>query len=374
MQKEGIVPISMSHAVFYPMYKKIFGLSGTVGSEDDRDELKLVYELCAFDMPTNLPCLRRDAPARTVASKEELHAQALKQIEECREAGRPILVLCRSIKKTEELKEILDRKEIPCKLLNENQKESEKEVLEGAGLPGAVTIATNVAGRGTDIKLNNESKENGGLHVLLTFQPHSQRVEWQARGRAGRQGDRGSSEVVSLGGQKLGSTPQERIKRAKMERACHVLVEAFYARISAFEQSLVKRGRLNALVVELGNRQLKNRPQPVEKMHEKDRILGEQAIELLCSSEASEAAWRALLQLIVKRVKERAITRWYCDFYQDVIDGGYEGTIAEMRALFTKHMKEQEVRLDPLGRGLIAYLREVTGAKLPHVGPSSELK
>lgn len=195
-QIESLTPISLSHGILCKNYKKIYGLTGTIGSKEEREIIEKLYKVKTFDVPTYKPMIREDFPVRLFKNNVE-HIQAIVDIiKSYRSKRRPILVLCPTIKRTNQLGDILNSYSIPHEILNEVQDKQEQEILSYAGAPGRITIATNNAGRGTDIKLEEESINNGGLHVLITFFPSTERVEMQARGRAGRQGQPGSSEIV----------------------------------------------------------------------------------------------------------------------------------------------------------------------------------
>ena len=182
---------------FFRMYHKLGGMTGT--AETEAAEFWSIYKLDVVSIPTNIPAVRIDEQDLVFKTKREKFGAVIESIEELRAAGRPVLVGTTSVEVSELLSRMLRQKNIPHNVLNAKQHAREAQVVAEAGLTGAVTIATNMAGRGTDIKLSPEVKAVGGLAILGTERHDSRRVDRQLRGRAGRQGDPGSSQFfVSL--------------------------------------------------------------------------------------------------------------------------------------------------------------------------------
>lgn len=182
---------------YFRMYHKLCGMTGT--AETEAAELWSIYKLDVVTIPTNVKAIRKDEQDLVYKTKREKYKAVIDDIEKLRAAGRPCLVGTTSVEVSELLARMLKQKNIPHNVLNAKQHAKEAQVVAEAGLPGAVTIATNMAGRGTDIKLGPGVKEAGGLAILGTERHESRRVDRQLRGRAGRQGDPGSSQFfVSL--------------------------------------------------------------------------------------------------------------------------------------------------------------------------------
>lgn len=182
---------------YFRMYHKLAGMTGT--AETEAAELWSIYKLDVVSIPTNLNMIRDDKQDLVYKTKREKYKAVIDEIENLRNAGRPCLVGTTSVEVSELLSRMLQQKKIPHNVLNAKQHAREAQVVAEAGLPGAVTIATNMAGRGTDIKLGAGVKEAGGLAIIGTERHESRRVDRQLRGRAGRQGDPGSSQFyVSL--------------------------------------------------------------------------------------------------------------------------------------------------------------------------------
>ncbi len=182
---------------YFRMYNKLSGMTGT--AETEEGEFNEIYELDVVVIPTNRPIQRDDKEDLVFKTKREKFNAAIDTIREYHEKGQPVLVGTTSVDVSETMSRMLKRAGIPHNVLNAKQHASESEIVKQAGQPGAVTVATNMAGRGTDIKLAPEVKENGGLAILGTERHESRRIDLQLRGRSGRQGDPGESQFyVSL--------------------------------------------------------------------------------------------------------------------------------------------------------------------------------
>ncbi|MEJ8818113.1 preprotein translocase subunit SecA [Lacibacter sp. H407] len=182
---------------YFRMYHKLCGMTGT--AETEAGEFWDIYKLDVVKIPTNLNMVRDDKQDLVYKTKREKYKAVIDEIEILRAAGRPVLVGTTSVEVSELLGKMLQVKKIPHNVLNAKQHAREAQVVAEAGLAGMITIATNMAGRGTDIKLGPGVKESGGLAILGTERHDSRRVDRQLRGRAGRQGDPGSSQFyVSL--------------------------------------------------------------------------------------------------------------------------------------------------------------------------------
>lgn len=180
---------------YFRMYHKLAGMTGTASTESG--EFWDIYKLDVVEIPTNRPIARHDLEDRVYKTAREKYAAVIEEIEAMRNAGRPTLVGTTSVEISELLSKMLNMRKIPHQVLNAKQHLKEAQIVAEAGRStdglGAVTIATNMAGRGTDIKLTQEVKDAGGLAIIGTERHESRRVDRQLRGRAGRQGDPGSS-------------------------------------------------------------------------------------------------------------------------------------------------------------------------------------
>ena len=176
----------------FRMYNKISGMTGTAKTEEE--EFRDIYNMYVIEIPTNKPCIREDMADMMFATEKGKYDAIVKFIEEVHATGEPILVGTISVESNERLSKMLTKVKLPHEVLNAKNHLREAEIIAKAGEKGAITIATNMAGRGTDIKLGEGVKELGGLCVLGTERHESRRIDNQLRGRAGRQGDPGYSQ------------------------------------------------------------------------------------------------------------------------------------------------------------------------------------
>jgi len=197
IERENQTLATITFQNYFRIYKKLAGMTGTAATE--AVEFHKIYKLDVVVVPTNKPCIRGDASDCIYRTEREKFSAAAKEIGELHGAGRPVLVGTISIEKSEALSQILNRNGLPHTVLNAKYHEKEAEIVAQAGQEGAITIATNMAGRGTDIVLGSEVAEKGGLHVLGTERHEARRIDNQLRGRCARQGDPGSSKFyISL--------------------------------------------------------------------------------------------------------------------------------------------------------------------------------
>ena len=176
----------------FRMYKKIAGMTGTAKTEEE--EFRDIYNMYVIQIPTNKPIIRQDYSDLIFATAEGKYSAIVKEIKERHEKGQPVLVGTVAVENSEKLSKMLKKEHIPHEVLNAKNNAREAEIIAKAGEKGAVTIATNMAGRGTDIKLGKGVKELGGLCVLGTERHESRRIDNQLRGRSGRQGDPGMTQ------------------------------------------------------------------------------------------------------------------------------------------------------------------------------------
>ena len=197
---------------YFRMYHKLAGMTGT--AETEAQELWDIYKLDVMVIPTNRPIARKDNEDMVFKTKREKYAAVIDEVVKLQGAGRPVLVGTTNVEVSELVGRMLTMKGIKHNVLNAKQHQREADIVAQAGLPGAVTIATNMAGRGTDIKLGPGVKEAGGLAIIGTEKHESRRVDRQLRGRAGRQGDPGSSQFyVSLEDDLMRMFGSERISK-----------------------------------------------------------------------------------------------------------------------------------------------------------------
>lgn len=215
--KEG-VPIkeetstlaTITYQNFFRLYEKLAGMTGTAKTEEE--EFLSTYNMRVVVIPTNRPVIRKDMPDEIYAHKDDKYRALVREVKALYEKGQPVLVGTIAVETSELISEMLKKEDIPHEVLNAKNHAREAEIVAMAGRPKSVTIATNMAGRGTDIKLTEESRKLGGLAVIGSERHESRRIDNQLRGRSGRQGDPGFSRffvsledslMVRFGGEKL---------------------------------------------------------------------------------------------------------------------------------------------------------------------------
>jgi len=192
-QKETLARISYQR--FFRRYRMLAGMTGT--AREVRNELRTVYRLAVIKVPTNLPVIRQECKPRLFPNAEMKWQAVLEKIKRTHNEGRPILVGTRSVATSEHLSRLLDEIGLPHRVLNAQQDKHEAEIIAEAGQKGKITVATNMAGRGTDIILGEGVDKLGGLHVISTERHTARRIDRQLFGRCGRQGDPGSYELLA---------------------------------------------------------------------------------------------------------------------------------------------------------------------------------
>ncbi len=233
VEAENQTLASITFQNFFRMYAKLSGMTGTADTE--AVEFKQIYDLDVVAIPTNMPMVRKDHPDAIYKNQQAKYRAIVREIEELHKKGQPVLVGTVSIDKSELIASMLTKRRVPHNVLNAKQHEKEAEIVAEAGQRGKVTIATNMAGRGTDIKLGDGVKELGGLFILGTERHESRRIDNQLRGRSGRQGDPGASrfylalddDLMRLFGsdrltgimERLGLNEEDAIENAMVSRA-----------------------------------------------------------------------------------------------------------------------------------------------------------
>ncbi len=192
VQEESQTLADITFQNYFRMYEKLAGMTGTAQTE--ATEFAQIYNLDVVSIPTNIPVARDDKNDLIYKSEREKFEAVITKIKELQKTGQPVLVGTASIEKSELLHGLMKAEKIPHSVLNAKQHEQEAKIIENAGVKGAVTVATNMAGRGVDIKINDEVKGLGGLYIIGTERHESRRIDNQLRGRSGRQGDPGVSQ------------------------------------------------------------------------------------------------------------------------------------------------------------------------------------
>ncbi|HEX6699745.1 MAG TPA: preprotein translocase subunit SecA [Gaiellaceae bacterium] len=197
IQEEHVTLATITLQNYFRLYEKLAGMTGTAKTEEK--EFVEIYDLSVVEIPTNVPVVRADENDYIFKTKDAKFDAVVKDIKERYEKGQPVLVGTIAVETSEHLSELLKRRGIPHNVLNAKEHEREGEIIKDAGQRGAVTIATNMAGRGVDIKLEDGVVDLGGLYVLGTERHEARRIDNQLRGRSGRQGDPGESRFYLSG-------------------------------------------------------------------------------------------------------------------------------------------------------------------------------
>src|SRR5436305_6311393 len=197
IQEEHVTLATITLQNYFRLYEKLAGMTGTAKTEEK--EFVEIYGLHVVEIPTNVDVARDDKNDLIFKSKDAKFDAVIEDLKERHEKGQPVLVGTIAVETSEYLSQLLQRQGVPHTVLNAKEHERESEIIKDAGQPGAVTIATNMAGRGVDIKLGEGVREVGGLYVLGTERHEARRIDNQLRGRSGRQGDPGESRFYLSG-------------------------------------------------------------------------------------------------------------------------------------------------------------------------------
>jgi preprotein translocase subunit SecA len=210
VQRQNVTLATITFQNYFRMYEKLSGMTGTAKTEEE--EFQRIYDLEVVTIPTNRENIRQDGADLVYRNEKAKFDAVVEEIAKLNKIGRPVLVGTTSVEKSEYLSDLLTRKDVPHQVLNAKQHEREAIIVSEAGHRGSVTIATNMAGRGTDIELQDGVADLGGLHIIGTERHESRRIDNQLRGRSGRQGDPGSSQFyVSLEDELMKRFGSERI-------------------------------------------------------------------------------------------------------------------------------------------------------------------
>lgn len=341
VQKESLTPISLSHAVFYPFYKTISALTGTA----ERFQTKEIYGIETFDVPTHQPLKRIDLPPIIAKNTAHYYEIILQKTEENIQEKRPLLILCATIQATNLLADRMKAHGIDFKLLNEMQEELEEVILSQAGGAGKVTIATNTAGRGTDIILTQESLQNGGLFVLPVFYFDSIREKDQGIGRGGRQGQPGKSQMILNREDPL---IQDLIVKEGRDLADHEIIEllnkqrdlreksqaSMHMAFANLERFLASKTQqffeffrnwadfvdqdhvLESFAQKLTPIKLNsNKVFNFDHLNDADLLIAKECIRLL-QEKSGMLPWKVFLQKASERMKQKVINDWVKIFYE----------------------------------------------------------
>ena len=306
---------------YFRMYEKLAGMTGTAATE--ADEFMHIYKLEVVSIPPNRPMVREDRNDYIYKTKKAKFKAVVEDIVGCNERKQPVLVGTVSIETSELLSGMLKRRGVPHQVLNAKHHEKEAEIIMNAGEPGAVTIATNMAGRGVDIKLGEGVVEAGGLYVLGTERHDSRRIDNQLRGRSGRQGDPGASRFYL-------SAEDDIIRLFAGDRIYNILDKLGASEDEPMEHKMLTKTVENAQrKVEQQNFQIRKRVLEYDDVMNKQRevIYGERA-KILEGGDISEEAAEIIDEVLISTITEYADN----DSYPE--DWDWEGMFAAIRVLY----------------------------------------
>ncbi|QZX49172.1 preprotein translocase subunit SecA [Mycoplasma sp. E35C] len=239
IEPENIIVATVTYQSFFRLYKKLAAVSGTALTE--AEEFLKIYNMVVVPVPTNRPIIRKDYPDYIFGNLKTKWEAVVAEIEKIHKTGQPILVGTGSVEDSELLHEMLLEKNIIHEVLNAKNHAREAQIVAKAGEVGSVTISTNMAGRGTDIKLGQGAKELGGLYVIGTERHESRRIDNQLRGRSGRQGDIGASRFfISFADPLFKRFAQDRILKAQQKLASDYFDSKFFSRFLSMTQKKVE--------------------------------------------------------------------------------------------------------------------------------------
>ena len=298
IQRESMTLASITFQNYFRMYDKLAGMTGTAKTEEE--EFRNIYGMDVMAIPTNRPIARDDRPDLIFKTMNGKFNAVVKEIEEMHKSGRPVLVGTVSVEASELVSSLLKKRKIPHNVLNAKNHEKEAEIIENAGQRGVVTIATNMAGRGTDIKLGDGVIDLGGLHVLGTERHESRRIDNQLRGRAGRQGDPGSSQFYL-------SMEDELMRRFGSDNMRAMMERLGMDENEPIESKLVSRAVEQAQKRVEGNNfdARKQILQYDDVMREQREIIYKQRMEVLESDNL-----RKIVENMIKSVVERTVATY----------------------------------------------------------------
>jgi preprotein translocase subunit SecA len=391
VQRESMTLATITFQNYFRMYKKLGGMTGTAKTEEE--EFRKIYGLDVFVIPTNMPMIRQDLADIVYKTEASKYRASIEEIVKRHEAGQPVLVGTISIENSERLSDELKKRGVTHQVLNAKQHAQEAEIVAQAGQYGAVTIATNMAGRGTDIVLGEKVEQIGGLHILGTERHESRRIDNQLRGRSGRQGDAGSTQFFL-------SLEDELMRRFGSENIMGMMERLGMEEDQPIESKMITRA------VEQAQKRVEGQNfdarrwvlQYDDVMNEQREIIYKQRREVL-----ERESLREVVENMIKGVIERIVSlhtpgsevpeEWDLKAIVDYANGTffYDGTITEkdlkgkepeeMISLFHEKLKviyderEAEVGLEMMREfEKVVVLRAVDSKWMDHIDAMDQLR
>ena len=310
----------------FRMYKKIAGMTGTAKTEEE--EFRDIYNMYVIEIPTNRPCIREDMVDKIYSTEKGKYKAIVEFIKKVHTTGQPILVGTISVESNERLSKLLQKEKLPHEVLNAKNHAREAEIIAKAGEIGAITIATNMAGRGTDIKLAPGVKELGGLCVIGTERHESRRIDNQLRGRAGRQGDPGYSQFFI-------SFEDELMRRFGAEKVRDIIKRTGYPEDQDITNKFLSRQIEGAQKKVEGNNydMRKNLLDYDNIVSEQRKIIYDRRNELIDSENVNDISIEVIRDFIDKLVNDHIAPEGY------LTDNDYEAIVNHMNANILRRHK-----------------------------------
>jgi preprotein translocase subunit SecA len=323
IETESLTPASISTSVFFNSYAFVYGLTGTIGEDVERKELEATYQIDTFDAPPHRPNQRQIYPPKFIRVESEFFPSLLEDIRLMQQANRPTLILFETIEESAQFALYLKEQHIDHQTLNERQPTHEDFIIAQAGKSNKVLVATNTAGRGTDIALDPISLKNGGLHVIFAFYPENKRVEMQGFGRAGRQGQPGSGRMIVMIDQAMvedPSAPDDEIEYSLLRKRKAQIEKYSNQRLKSIETAQINHNYLTDFY-----RQLRTWRQEIASISLMD--MQEELIKVSSQGENLQTP-KLILSLFIafkKKLETQILLDWAEYFYGE-LDSIFEAT------------------------------------------------
>lgn len=338
VERESQTLASITFQNYFRMYEKLAGMTGTAKTEEQ--EFNNIYGLEVYEIPPNKPLLRKDLPDLIFKTKKAKYKAVVKDVVERHKKGQPVLVGTTSITQSEQLSDMLLKSGVPHNVLNAKHHEKEAEIVANAGQRGMVTIATNMAGRGTDISLGEGVAELGGLHILGTERHESRRIDNQLRGRSGRQGDPGSSQFFL-------SLEDDLMRIFGADNISGMMDKLGMEEDEPIEHSLITKS------IERAQKKVENHNFNIRKyileyddvMNQQREVLYDQRRKILGNESLRDTIMEMVDSLVIKAMNQYADEKLYPEEWD------YEGLLKHLELFFLEPGQFTVVEMEDLGRG-----------------------
>lgn len=338
VERESQTLASITFQNYFRMYEKLAGMTGTAKTEEQ--EFNNIYGLEVYEIPPNKPLLRKDLPDLIFKTKKAKYKAVVKDVVERHKKGQPVLVGTTSITQSEQLSDMLLKSGVPHNVLNAKHHEKEAEIVANAGQRGMVTIATNMAGRGTDISLGEGVAELGGLHILGTERHESRRIDNQLRGRSGRQGDPGSSQFFL-------SLEDDLMRIFGADNISGMMDKLDMEEDEPIEHSLITKS------IERAQKKVENHNFNIRKyileyddvMNQQREVLYDQRRKILGNESLRDTIMEMVDSLVIKAMNQYADEKLYPEEWD------YEGLLKHLELFFLEPGQFTVAEMEDLGRG-----------------------